>query len=232
MKLLQKSEIDKAKALDRQREINEGTKLARRVDSLRQIQAEEEASLNKFRIATIKGIKEETAALEKVKVSLETEVVDLEKRKKEALIPLTEEQERLQERRTELEDYDQALRDIGSDLEEKDSHLARRERELVIEEQRIAVEKERTTKLLMRADETAEEARRTLLMINNDKQLLKMTLEEADKEVHHRLAQVTSKEKGMARREEEIRKAEAELVKGWKNLKDREETFKRTIKRK
>ncbi len=226
MKLLQKSEIDKAKALDRQREINEGTKLAKRVDSLREIHAQEEASLNKFRVATLKGIKEETGALEKIKVSLETEVAVLEERKKEALAPITSKLKKLEEREIELKGYDQALRDIGSD-----SHLAWRERELVAEEHRIATSKDRINKLLVEADEMTQEAKKTLEDVNKNKESLKMNLEEVDKEIHHRLAQVTSKEKGMARREEEIRKAEVELAKGWRKLKDREETLLRTVKR-
>ncbi len=63
VKLLSKREIDVAKARDRQREIAEGTKLAQRVDGLRELAADEEKSLNDFRIKTLTAINEETTPL-------------------------------------------------------------------------------------------------------------------------------------------------------------------------
>lgn len=63
MKLLSKSDVQKAKSLDRQREIDEGLKLARRVDALREIAAAEESSLAKFRIETIAKIHDEISIL-------------------------------------------------------------------------------------------------------------------------------------------------------------------------
>lgn len=56
MRLLPKSEVDKAKALDRQREIEEGKKLATRVDTLRDTHAKEEAELQSFRSKTLAQI--------------------------------------------------------------------------------------------------------------------------------------------------------------------------------
>ncbi len=56
IRLLPKSEIDRAKALDRQREIDEGKKLATRVDGLRQTHAKEEAELQSFRSKTLAQI--------------------------------------------------------------------------------------------------------------------------------------------------------------------------------
>lgn len=49
MRLLARKDVDAAKALDRQREVDEGVKLAKKVDTLRELQAQEEASLLKFR---------------------------------------------------------------------------------------------------------------------------------------------------------------------------------------
>lgn len=56
MKLLAKSDIQKAKSIERQQLVNEGLKLAKRVDDLREVVAEEEQTLENFRRETLKEI--------------------------------------------------------------------------------------------------------------------------------------------------------------------------------
>lgn len=91
LRLLPKEEIQKKKADEKFREIQEGLKLAKRVDSLREIQSQEEASLAEFRKKTLESIHEETTAKAKERDSLISEVETLEKRKEEALQPLEDE---------------------------------------------------------------------------------------------------------------------------------------------
>jgi hypothetical protein len=59
IKLLSKQEINQRQALQRHAEIEEGRKLAKRVDNLREIAVQEEASLASFRAKTLKAINEE-----------------------------------------------------------------------------------------------------------------------------------------------------------------------------
>jgi methyl-accepting chemotaxis protein len=59
MRLLTKSEVDQAKARDRNREVQEGIKLARKVDDLRALLPQEEAALEKWRTETIAAIQAE-----------------------------------------------------------------------------------------------------------------------------------------------------------------------------
>jgi chromosome segregation ATPase len=77
MKLLDKKKIVEIKAKERQTEINEGIKLAKRIDSLREIQAEEEKSLAVFRNATLKkindDIKEANTELSNIQRSIKDE---------------------------------------------------------------------------------------------------------------------------------------------------------------
>lgn len=61
MKLLAKSDIQKAKSIERQQLVNEGLKLAKRVDDLRDVVAQEEAALEKFRRERLKQIHKEIA---------------------------------------------------------------------------------------------------------------------------------------------------------------------------
>ena len=56
IKLLSKSEIDKAKNADKAKEIAEGLKISRKVDSLRELMADEEKALEKFRSESLFAI--------------------------------------------------------------------------------------------------------------------------------------------------------------------------------
>jgi len=56
MRLLAKREVDQRKSVERARDIDEGMKLARQVDTLRETKAEEEASLARFRTESISKI--------------------------------------------------------------------------------------------------------------------------------------------------------------------------------
>lgn len=59
MELLKKSAIDTLKANERKREIDEGMKLASRVDKLRELASTEQTNLSKFRDTTMKAIRNE-----------------------------------------------------------------------------------------------------------------------------------------------------------------------------
>lgn len=59
MKLLDKQDIQKRKATERKSEVDEGMKLARKVDELRRAGAEEESKLSAFRLMSLKAIQAE-----------------------------------------------------------------------------------------------------------------------------------------------------------------------------
>ena len=90
IRLLQKSEIDSSKALARKQEIDEGLKLSRRVDALRETAADEEASLEAFRKKTVASISKQIDALSTERDTLKEAVADLEQRRAMALVPLDE----------------------------------------------------------------------------------------------------------------------------------------------
>lgn len=58
MKLLKKSEIAKAQAEDKRREIEEGLRISRKVDALRELWASEEQAFEKWRTKILEEIKE------------------------------------------------------------------------------------------------------------------------------------------------------------------------------
>ena len=67
IKLLTKQEINLRKANEKRLEIEEGRKLASRVDNLRELVAQEEASLASFRAKTVANIGAEIKKLEQEK---------------------------------------------------------------------------------------------------------------------------------------------------------------------
>ena len=83
MKILSKQEIAATKSSDRKREIDEGVKLARKIDLLRETAAKEGENLAKFREESLKILKKEIIELvtEKQKLSKEVGMLQEEKLK-------------------------------------------------------------------------------------------------------------------------------------------------------
>lgn len=99
VRLLSKRDIDQAKAQDRQREIAEGVKLAKRVDELRGTLSKEESQAQLFREAATKQIQAEIASLLNQRDALKKEIIDL--------TTLREERSRIKK---EVEDFLQAIK--------------------------------------------------------------------------------------------------------------------------
>ncbi len=79
MKLLTKTEIEKQKVIERKVEIDQGMTLAKKIDSLRETASKEESNLAKFRIESLKTIKEEIDEKIRQRNSLESEIVQKRK---------------------------------------------------------------------------------------------------------------------------------------------------------
>ena len=75
MKLLPKVEFEQAKAEAVRKQIEEGQKIAKRIDGLRETLAEEEASLARFRAAQVKALKEEIGSLINERDQLKADII-------------------------------------------------------------------------------------------------------------------------------------------------------------
>ena len=161
-RLLKKSEVDQAKAKDRQREIEEGLKIARRVDNLRETHAEEEASLEKFRSETISRINEEITKVSDRRDELKVEVAYLEKRKNKALESLSSEWENLEKAQEKVEKEKEVLAQEKEEIRtlKKEAKAARNEAEK--DRLRASDASERQKILLAEADQSRKEAKESL----------------------------------------------------------------------
>lgn len=109
MRLLQKSAVNNAKTIDRQREIDEGAKLAKRVDSLRELSAVEEKNLFIFRDQTMGAIRAEMEALNQEKDALIKGIEGLKVQKKILLEPLDEKWEEVNKAQAICDNWEQEL---------------------------------------------------------------------------------------------------------------------------
>ena len=230
MKLLQKSDIAKAKSVDRQREIDQGVQLAKRVDSLRETVAQEEASLQKFRKETLSTIQAQITTESDRLGALTSEVAELERRKGLALEPLDAQWKELSNAQLAHQEKTESLEQKRQELDRKDTELSSREQ--------VTISKEEVINLrLQDADRRLVES--ATLKDNADRQntLASETLRKTEQEASLRLAGILRKEEQLNEREatafakeEELRNKEISLAQEWSLLKDRQETFIRLSK--
>lgn len=231
IRLLPKSEIQKAKASAQKQTIDEGLKLARRVDGLRETVSEEEKALEEFRVTTIKRIYSEIETVAVKRDDLLAEVKDLEKRKAEALKPLDKEWEEVNNAKvtvaTELEVAGEKL-DNALEAEKKAKEL--------LKDTRTANERARTRE---------EEAVNKVTDAIRIEKEAKVILDEANQKLTEATgaqlsadANIAERTKNLDLREESLRKREAQVeedrienatVRAY--LEDREKTLEREFKR-
>lgn len=231
MKLLKKDDIIKAKAKDRQLEVDEGMKLARKVDVLRETQVIEEETLAKFRRETLELITKEVNERVIVKDSLNKEVEVLERRRTAALIPLAAEWDRVAQKNRNLEATENMLNHLDETLQAKDSILKEREALILIKEKRTNDMHKQTQDLLVETDILKSETARLNVQANDELQKAKRASTASLQNIEEKERFIENREKAVFSKEEELRTKEIELAKEWSVLKDREAMVERNIKR-
>ena len=230
MKLLQKSDVAKAKSLDRQREIDQGVQLAKRVDSLRETVAQEEASLEKYRKETLTTIQAQITAQADKLGSLTSEVTELEYRKKLATDPIDTQWKELTDAQKAYQEKTELLDKRKAQLDTKDTELSYREQ--------LAIDTGNVINLkLQDADRRLAESATLRDSADRQNTLASETLRKAEEVSSLKIASATRREENVIAREatafakeEELRKKEIELANEWTLLKDRQETFIRLSK--
>lgn len=197
MKLLEKNKIQELKTQERVVEVTEGAKLAKKIDNLRQMYADEQRNLVTFRNETIKNVQAEINTYFVQKEELQDEIYSLTEQKKELLIPLDRQWEKVHKKEEELIIFAGNLQKIFSDnaIAKQDIDI---ERQLLKEDQhRNAIDKAWTVKLLTETEEK-----------NNKATSILAKTEETEKNV---LAKLSKKEKALSIRESNISYAEIDI---------------------
>lgn len=231
MKLLAKSDIQKAKADEFRREREEGLKLARRVDALRQAQATEETALTKWRTDTLSQIQKEIKSLTEKKDSLSKEIKILEGKRKEALRPLDKEQESLEKQRVSLESQAESLKEREEKLLKEEKAVQKSKDVAALELRKAVDERRRASDFLSETEYHAHEMQLALAETETLKDKALFFKETTEKELSERELSIAAKERSLSLKEENLDKKATALNKRIKQIEDREATFERNLKR-
>jgi formylmethanofuran dehydrogenase subunit E-like metal-binding protein len=229
MRLLEKSEIAKAKAVDRSKEISEGLKISKRVDSLRELAAREEQTLDMVRTRELERMATEFLAAQKKKEELLSEISELEERAKRELSKTDR----------------QRLENLKKSLDKKEEDMKNQSRELDLKEVDIACSIKETNDSLARQKTAEEEAKRTLMAIENNRILAEQALlraknieerskkEKSDVEasISIRESAIVERERELSTKESENRELSREIAEERIRIADREATLERAIER-
>lgn len=231
IKLLTKQEIAKAQSLDRSKEIAEGLKISRKVDSLRELMAHEEQVLAKFRDESILAINKEVSEVTDVKNSLLAEVIALRIEKTKGL-------KEVEVANKDLVAYKRFLDERDGELAEKHKTLDEKEEEVTLNLQNSNDELERSRshteegkRLHEKAFAEREEAVITLIEAKDVKANVLTFKKETEKSLSSREKLVNQRETSALAMEEANKEMRTELDNEKIKLSDQRKTLERALER-
>ncbi len=231
MRLLSKKEINTQVAEHRRVEIQEGTKLAKRVDSLRQKYVDEKDKYEKYVTETQKILQDQLKKLEEKRSSIQKEVTYLEAKQVKLRIPLDAEWEALRSQQEGLQEWSDKLKNDQANLDALKIHIADLEK--------IAIEREKRAKLyeedaqkqvksaiisIQQAEQQKKEALQLLESVTAHENRTKTSLQERERSLDDRETAIKSVEK--AQNDEKIRLRDLEIF-----LEDERRTLERAFNR-
>lgn len=231
LRLLSKTELQKAKESEKSQAIQEGLKLARKVDGLRETQADEQARLEKFRTETIQAISAEIVKEEKALKELQGEVSQRKKEREEAMKPLTEEWEKLNEAKEEFEAQQESFNERQTSLLEQEKALSQEQKALQDDHVRLKGLLHQHRETLVDAENLKKEheelVKKATLHLNS----LETTIKEQQASIETKEKELALREKKCVATELEMKKEKIKLRHEWKKLNDRRALHERNLKR-
>lgn len=231
MRLLDKREVDTAKATDKKREVDEGKKLAKTIDNLREVKAQEEASLTKFRRETVKTIHEEISRKTEERDALKRENDILKEERAILQEPLDKAWEDYHNAKAQLDEREEGLSELKTTLAGEKRKLDIQGKESVSASTRAASWEGIARRLLSEAEAAGVEANRILEKAQRTKTLSDEMADKVRKELMHRDMMASSRERSVTMREADVESEKIELAKEWILLKDRQTMHERNLKR-
>ncbi len=211
MKLLDKREVDLAKAKERHMEVNEGKKLAEKIDQLRLLWASEEKQINESRVSIVAIYKLETQKAMEELEKVQAQVAHAQELKAEAERPLDARMQQLDTREKELE---KAAIDL-------DALVARTERQ--------ATRLEKATAEVIDTQKKADAFYEGAASINLESQKREKSsreqLRKAEYIMQSAVTSATRIEAAAKVRDESSRKREGAVIKAEQGFTDRERTL-------
>lgn len=231
LKLFSKSEINEAKSKDRHREVEEGVKLARKVDDLRALLASEEANLAKFRNETLSAISVELQEQQSKVDVLKNEVSDLTGKRNVLLEPLDAAWEAVKlswresgEREAELNLLQTTLSHREADVVVREAQIDSRTKGNIDTHEQALLTVQQASEALQRLSETQEKLTRY------DEHLEERENDLSAKEANLS-ARIQKRENSLKEKEELLLEREEVVNSREKQIRDRERTHERNVNR-
>lgn len=231
MRLLPKSEITKQKAVVQQQTVEEGKKLAMTIDRLREVVAEEESSLEKFRSETLKQIHKETSAAAATRDELLGEVAQLELRKKEALEPVYDLWGAVEEVNKQAEYERQAVAELLREAEQKVQAADAAEKQAAQALYVAETIKERHQSLLNEVIQKKQEAEQIVTEATEKYQQSAIMKEQTETSLSARKQELEALSEQLQKKEEQLEQERLRQQEERVRLADREQTLEREFTR-
>lgn len=230
-RLLEKQEIAQKKSNEKRLEIDEGLKLARKVDSLRETAAVEEAKLKKFRDESLRQIKSEITPWSRKLEDIKANVLHCEERRRKALEPITREMEELKSTReaiTRMEDEAYKRTVILTDREEK---IKEKEDDIKIQLRKIETKEAKADEHFENSEKALAESKQVLADASQKARTIVREAKDRENEIITREAQVAVREREAMLREDANARKTKELNDRERFINDKYETLLRTEQR-
>lgn len=231
MKLLPKSEIAANKAAAKKSEIDEGQRLAKRIDAMRETLLNEEKSLEQFRSRTVALIHSEIEKENRILSDLRTEIRDLTVKRQELMVPLDSEWARVNEELEEISHQFQEIDKAWKSIKDSDLEVKEKLREASATVKRAETTEAKAKEMLKNASELELKARNTSRQAVRKLASAEVLSEKVVSELMERDKNLASRERDYTIREAQLLERESDIERDWKLLEDRKATFERHIKR-
>ena len=231
MRLLKKSEVDQLKASEQRRDVEEGLKLAKRVDDLRETVANEERSLREFRDKTVSIINGEITSKVEERDQLDRDIRQRKSELAELLVPLDAEWVTIAATKERLEQRDSLLVRKEALVASQTEETARALSGLKSKEQQMKQKLVECDARIRNAERKEEKADAALVEATRIKRESIEKAKEVAEDLVHRESIVASREESATIKASELNRREAELDERLLRLKDREAMLERDLKR-
>lgn len=227
MKLLEKREIDKLKAIDRRKEIDEGIKLARKVDTLRELSAKEETNLLKFRDESIKKVKEEINILIAEKEALLNDPTLLKKEKvlSQVKVELENSFKKLNKEKRAVEELRRSILDKETNLIARESQIDISFKEFFDRNEKIKEKENLTQKYLSKAEIDYKLQQDTLLRVEESKRKFDEYQKKQTEVIEAKYRELALREKDIENQRNQNERDKADIEKDKLHIASQQETL-------
>lgn len=231
MKLLDKQEVNRLKGVERKLEVDEGVKLAKKVDALRELAAKEQTNLTKFRESSLAVVKAEIDDAIKQRDALRENIEVLTRQQAELRIPLDSEWKRVKLLSRELDKRAIELDEFNAVLTENEEFYFKRVEMLEDDKQRIENLEYEAEGQVEIARQTVNAAKTTLANAKQTETQASEKFESVTKTLTAREIAVAIREREVGIKEQKVTKDALALTNRERAINDKYETLLRNQKR-